>query len=408
MPLNNIQVKSAKARERQYKLSDGMGMYLLVHPSGGKYWRLKYRFKGKEKVLSLGVYPEASLSKAREKRDVAKRLLADGDDPSVAKKLLKFKQGEVESFEAVAREWHDKQKTVLADSTARDTLSKLNNHVFRHVGNLTITDISAPQWLAVLRRVESAGKIHSAHTIKGIVSRVYRYAIATGRATHDPAADLRGALTPEVTKHHAAITKPKEIGKLMRDIDTYTDIGSYPVACALQLAPMFFVRPGELRRAQWQDVDLENRLWTIPKETMKVVGGERREHLVPLSTQAIVILTALSSVTGKGDYVFSTRNKPMSENTINKALTKLGYSGDEVVGHGFRTTASTILHEQGYLSDAIERQLAHVESNDVKRAYNKAKHLEERTKMMQGWSDYLFGLKADKVGSVISLRRVKD
>lgn len=405
MPLNNIQVKSAKAREKPYKLFDGQGMYVLVHPSGGKYWRLKYRIGGREKVLALGVYPEVSLSNARKKREHARELRSKGKDPSVAKKLWKIKQrqGEANSFEAVAREWHDKQKTILFDRTARDNLSKLINHVFPYIGVQELNKIPVPDLLEVLKRLENEGKVSTAKRTKQIIERVFRYAIVTGRASYNPIADLKGALIPEVPTHHASITNPLELGKLLRDIDAYS--GTFPVLCALKLAPLLFVRPGELRRAQWKDIDFENRQWIIPKEVMKKVGRERRDHLVPLSSQALEILSELKAVTGDGDYVFSSQNKPMSENTINSALRRLGYSGREVVGHGFRTTASTMLHEQGYLSDAIERQLAHVESNDVKRAYNKAKHLEVRTKMMQGWSDYLFGLKADNAGKIISMKQ---
>ncbi len=404
MALTDIQIKSAKPREKQYKLADGEGMYLLVLPSGGKYWRLKYRIDGKEKVLALGVYPKVSLSGARGKRRVAKDVLSDGQDPSVIKKLEKIKRkyDGKDSFEAVAREWHKKQKTSLAEVTARDTLSKLVNHVFPHVGARTIGEITTPEVLAVLRRLESNGKISAAHRTKQIIGRVFRYAIVTGRATHDLAADLKGALAPEVTKHHASITDPKKIGELLRKIDDFS--GTLPVKSALQLAPMLFVRPGELRRAEWKDVNFDTRQWIIPKEVMKKVGKERRAHIVPLSTQAIDILKKLRKYTGENSYLFSTKDKPMSENSVNKALRSIGYSGKEAVGHGFRTTASTILHEQGYLSDAIERQLAHVEGNDVKRTYNKALHIKERTKMMQAWSDYLYGLKADRSDKLIQLK----
>lgn len=406
MALTNVKIKAAKPREKQYKLADGEGMYLLVLPTGGKYWRLKYRIDGKEKVLALGVYPKVSLSDARGRKRNAKDILSEGKDPSVVKKLEKIKKKSdgKDSFEDVAREWHNKQKTSLAEVTARDTLSKLVNHVFPHIGARKIGEISTPEILAVLRRLESTGKVSAAHRTKQIVGRVFRYAIVTGRATHDLSADLKGALTPEVTKHHASITDPKKIGELLRKIDDFT--GTLPVKSALQLAPLLFVRPGELRRAEWKDIDFDTKQWAIPKESMKKAGKERRGHIVPLSSQAITILKKLKELTGEGRYLFSTRNKPMSENSVNKALRSLGYSGKEAVGHGFRTTASTILHEQGYLSDAIERQLAHVEGNDVKRTYNKALHIKERTKMMQAWSDYLYGLKADKSGKLLQLKVV--
>jgi len=406
MSLTDVQIKSAKPKDKQHKLFDGGGMYLLVLPAGGKYWRLKYRIDGKEKVLALGVYPSVSLAEARERRADAKRLLAKGEDPSIVKKLARIarRQSGSDSFEQIAREWHGKQKARLAEVTARDTLSKLVNHVFPYIGDRAAGDIAAPEILAVLRRLESAGKVSAAHRTKQIIGRVFRYAIVTGRATHDPAADLRDALIPEVTTHHASITDPRKMGELLRKIDDFS--GTFPVKSALQLAPLLFVRPGELRRAEWKDINFDTKQWVIPKETMKKVGKERREHVVPLSTQAVEVLKKLREYTGGGRYLFSTRDKPMSENSVNKALRSLGYSGKELVGHGFRTTASTTLHEQGYLSDAIERQLAHVEGNDVKRTYNKALHITERTKMMQAWSDYLYGLKADKSDKLVQLKVV--
>lgn len=409
MPLKAVQVKSAKPKKKQYKLADGEGMYLLVLPAGGKYWRLKYRYGGKEKVLALGVYPAVSLAEAREKKIDAKRMLSKGEDPSTVKKIAKItqKQNSGDSFESIAREWHDKQKAKLVAVTARDTLSKLVNHVFPYIGTRTIGEITAPEVLAVLRRLESAGKVSAAHRTKQIISRVFRYAVATGKATHDPAADLKGALAPEVTTHHASITDPKQIGELLRTIDTFT--GTLQVKSALQLAPLLFVRPGELRAAEWEEFDLDNGQWVVPAEKTKL----RREHLVPLSSQAIKILRDLYLLTGnpqrivKGRkrYLFSTTQKPMSENTVNKALKNLGYSSKQIVGHGFRTMASTLLHEQGWLSDAIERQMAHVEKNEVKGTYNKALHIDVRTQFMQAWSDYLDGLKEDREGKVVQLRR---
>ncbi|MAG00892.1 MAG: integrase [Acidiferrobacteraceae bacterium] len=409
MPLTAIQVKNAKPKEKQYKLTDGEGMYLLVLPAGGKYWRLKYRYSGKEKLLALGVYPAISLAEARERRADAKRLLSKGEDPTTVKKIAKITQNQNSSdnFKSIAREWHDKQKAKLAEVTARDTLSKLINHVFPHIGTRPIGEITAPEVLALLRRLESAGKVSAAHRTKQIISRVFRYAVATGRATHDPAADLKGALAPEVTRHHASITDPKQIGELLRTIDTFT--GTFQVKCALQLAPMLFVRPGELRTAEWEEFDLKKGEWVIPAEKTKL----KREHLVPLSTQAVVALKELYRLTGNQDriangrkrYLFSTTQKPMSENTINKALKSLGYSSKQIVGHGFRTMASTLLHEQGWLSDAIERQMAHVEKNEVKGTYNKALHIDVRVQFMQAWSDYLDGLKEDKEGRVVQLKR---
>jgi integrase len=400
MPLTVIRVKSAKPKDKQYKLFDGGGMYLLVLPTGGRYWRLKYRIGGKEKVLALGVYPQVTLVEAREKRETAKKMLVDFKDPNTEKRLEKLNQGkEDNSFEYVAREWHRKQEKVLAESTAKDTLSKLANHVFPYVGTRVISEITSPELLAVLRRLESAGKISATHRTKQIVGRVFRYAVATGRATHDPAADLKGALTPESTIHHASITDPMKIGELLRVIDTYT--GTFPVKCALQLAPLLFVRPGELRRAEWDEINFLEKQWVIPSYKAKM----KRDHIVPLSTHVIAIIKELQLLTGRGRYLFSTTKKPMSENTINKALKNLGYTSKVIVGHGFRSMASTILHEQGWNSDVIERQLAHVESNEVKRTYNKAKHLGERVRIMQEWSDYLFELKADGSDKVVHFRQ---
>lgn len=379
-------------------------------PAGGKYWRLKYRFGGKEKVLALGVYPAISLAEAREKKIDAKRVLSKGEDPSTLKKIAKIiqQQNSSDDFESIAREWHKKQKKKLAAVTARDTLSKLVNHVFPHIGTRRVGEITAPEVLAVLRRLESTGKVSAAHRTKQIISRVFRYAVATGRATHDPAADLKGALTPSVTRHHASITNPEQIGELLRAIDAFT--GTFQVKCALQIAPLLFVRPGELRAAEWEEFDLEKNEWLIPAEKTKL----KRDHLVPLSTQAVEILRDLYQLTGNRQriatgrkrYLFSTTQKPMSENTVNKALKSLGYSSKQIVGHGFRTMASTLLHEQGWLSDAIERQMAHVEKNEVKGTYNKALHIDVRIEFMQAWSDYLDGLKKDKSGKIVQLKQV--
>jgi integrase len=398
MPLSEVTLKSLKPKDKAYKKPDSEGLYILVNTKGGMYWRLKYRFQGKENALPLGVYPKVSLKQARVKKRKAKALLEQGIDPAVQKKLDKIQNSNDNSFKQVANEWHTKKCTGQAKHTISNRAAILEKHLFPHIGTRPINEITAPELLAPLRRLESQDKVSTAHRARGIMSNVFRFAIATGRAERDPAADLQGALTPEITAHHPSITDPKKLGQLLRDIDGYT--GTLPVKCALQLAPLLFVRPVELRKAEWPEFDLEASQWIIPADKTKM----RREHLVPLSQQAVNILSELQKLTGNMQYVFSTTGKPMSNATVNNALKRMGYEHDRVTGHGFRTTASTILHEQGYLSDAIERQLAHVEHNEVKRTYNKALHIKERVKIMQAWSDFLYGLKADKSGKVVQLK----
>ena len=390
MPLTDPAIRNAKPRERPYKLGDAGGLFLLVTPAGAKWWRLKYRFGGKAKLLSLGVYPEVGLKQARAKRDEDRKRLAAGIDPSMARKAEKAARGGEDSLEAVAREWHAKYAPLWVPSHAEKIIRRLERDVFPWLGARPVGAVTAPELLTALRRIESRGALELAHRAHQNLGRVFHYAIATGRAERNPAADIRGALPPGKGKHHAAITEPKAIGGLLRAIDGYQ--GSCITQCALRLAPLTFVRPGELRKAEWSEIDLEAAEWRIPAERMKM----RAIHIVPLSDQALASLRELHPLTGSGHYVFPglrTPSRPMSENTVNAALRRLGYAKDEMTGHGFRSMASTLLNEQGWHRDAIERQLAHGERDAVRAAYNYAEHLPERRRMMQAWADYLAGLK---------------
>ena len=392
-PLSDVQVKNAKPRDSEYKLGDGGGMYLLVTVSGGKLWNMKYRYADKEKRLSFGAYPAVSLAEARQRREDAKKLLANGVDPSEVKKAQKSAQGEqnANTFEVIAREWFNKFAPGWAASHSEKILARLENDLFPWMGNRPISEIKAPELLAALRRVESRGALDTAHRAKQNAGQIFRYAIATGRAERDIAADLKGALPPTKKNHYPSITEPKEIAPLLRVIDGFT--GSFVVKCLLQLAPLTFTRPGELRRAEWCEFDFESEQWNIPASRMKM----KEPHLVPLSQQAMDILKALKPLTGNGRYVFPsirTNTRTVSENTFNAALRRLGYTGEEMTGHGFRAMARTILDEVLQVRpDFIEHQLAHAVKDPNGRAYNRTAHLIERKKMMQLWADYLDRLK---------------
>jgi len=389
--LTEAHVRNAKARERPYKLFDELGLFLLVTPNAdarkGRLWRLRYRYADVEKLLSLGNYPDVSLKRAREKRDEARRLLADGVDPSVHRKSIQ--DAKAETFEAIAREWLE----MRAKTTAAITQQKaqwLLEMLFPYIGKRPIRDVTPPELLSALRKIESRGHHETAHRAKQKCGQIFRYAIATGRAERDISADLRGALVPVVSRNHASLTDPAEIGALLRAIDGYE--GQPITAAALKLAPLVFVRPGELRGARWPEFDLDGAEWRIPGERMKM--GEL--HIVPLARQAVAILRELHALTGWGQYVFPsllTLDRPISNNTVNTALRRLGYTKDEMTGHGFRSMASTLLNEQGFPPDVIELQLAHVERNKVRAAYNRAQRLTERRKMMQAWADYLDSLR---------------
>ncbi|WP_419174420.1 tyrosine-type recombinase/integrase [Desulfosediminicola sp.] len=390
MPLTDTAIRNAKPKEKPYKLTDGRGLYLLVNKSG-KYFRWDYRFAGKRKTLALGVYPDIRLKEVREKHEDFRRLLAKDIDPMEYKKKVKAEiHAEVtHSFESVSREWFLKNKTVWTEKHAKTVIGRLENNVFPWLGNLNVGAISAPVLLETLRRIEERGANETAHRVKQICGQVFKYAIATGRAERDPSADLKGALSPTRAKSMATITDPNKIGQLMRAIHGYE--GHLITRCALKLAPLLFVRPGELRHAEWDEIDLKGAQWKIPAEKMKM----RKVHIVPLSSQAVHIFHELQPLTGSEKFAFPSLrsgSRPMSNNTVNAALRRMGYSKEELTGHGFRSMASTLLHENGWNTDVIERQLAHVESSTVKRAYNHAEHLPERRKMMQWWADYLDGL----------------
>ena len=388
--LTDTAIRAAKPREKAYKLFDGLGLYLEVTPTGSKLWRLKYRHDGRENRLALGAHPDTSLKVARERRDAARRGLAAGIDPSSQRQAEKL--ANANTFEAVAREWLPLQEKKLAKSTYAKAVWTFETLVFPYIGSRPIAKLSAVDVLKVLKRIESRGIHETAHRTRQRCAQVFRYAVQTGRAERDPTVDLKGALAPVVSEHHASITEPKRIGELLRAIDGYT--GHSVTAHALKLAPLLFVRPGELRHAEWTEFDLDNvePLWRIPAEKMKM--GE--QHVVPLSAQALALLRELRSVSGRGRYVFpSVRSgsRPMSDNTVNAALRRMGYTTEEMTGHGFRSLASTCLNEQGYHPDLIELQLAHAERNQVRAAYNKAQRLPERRKMMEAWATYLDGLR---------------
>jgi integrase len=387
MALTGLQVKRAKATGKPYKLSDGSGLFLLVQPNGAKYWRMDYSFAGKRKTLAVGVYPNVSLSDARTRRDDARKLLANDTDPGAVKQAKKAAVVALaeNSFEVVAREWLAKFSKDWKKSHTGTISGRLANDVFPWLGARPIGEITAPELLTVLRRIESRGALETAHRVSAICGQVFRYAIATGRAQRDTAADLKGALPPHRGKHLAAITDPVKIGKLIRDIEGYR--GSFIVRCALRIAPMVFLRPIELSRAEWPEVDLDKAEWRIPAGKMKM----KALHIVPLPTQAVAILRELHPLTGAGEYLFPnvrTSKLPMAGNTILAAIRSMGYTSDEMTAHGFRHMASTLLNEQGFNADAIERQLAH-KASGVRATYNAAEYLPERRRMMQHWADYL-------------------
>ncbi len=394
MPLTDAGVRAAAAKSSAYKVTDSRGLYLLVKPNGSKLWRFDFKFFGKRKTLALGVYPQRSLADARRARDEAKDKLEQGIDPTEARRLVKLAitQAASNTFEAIAEEWLTKSEREGRAEVTLDKSRWLVAHLSRSIGQRPIAAITAPELLAALRKFEARGHYESARRARSLSGRVFRYAIATGRAERNPASDLAGALIAPKVTHHASIIEPKAIGALLRSIDDYT--GSPIVRTALQLLPLVFVRPMELRHARWSDIDVAQARWTIPASIMKM----RAPHIVPLSHQALAIIDGLRPLTGDAPYLFPsmrTHQRPLSENTLNAALRRLGYTGDEMTSHGFRSMASTRLNEMGrWNADAIERQLAHGEHNSVRAAYNHAQHLKERTEMMQAWADYLDGLRA--------------
>ncbi|KAI3598721.1 Integrase [Cupriavidus necator H850] len=393
MPLTDAACRNATTREKPYRLTDGGGMYLEVSPGGGKYWRLKYRFGGKEKRLAFGVYPDVSLSAARKKRDDAREKLASGIDPGEAKKADQraAKLAADNSFEAVARDWLKERQSVVEPAQHIKTLARLVNDVFPWIGKRPITQIDAPEILAVLKRIDSRGARFSAHRVRSEISRVFRYAIKEGKAKSDPAKDLIGAIPPAVQTHFASITEPVKVGEMLRAFDGFS--GTLTVLCALKLAPLLFVRPGELRKAEWAQIDLDRAEWRYR------VSKTKTDHLVPLAKQSVEILRELHALTGNGQYVFPgarTAQRPMSEAAINAALRRLGYdTRTEITGHGFRAMARTILHEELHQKpEVIEHQLAHAVPDALGGAYNRTRFIKERRAMMQVWADYLGRLKA--------------
>ena len=392
MPLTDTAIRNAKPAEKAKRLFDGGGLYLEVSPSGGKWWRLKYRFGGKEKRLSLGVYPDVSLKDAREQRDEARKLLANGTNPSENRKAKKAAKVEraANSFEVVAREWFAKYSPNWSANHADRIIRRLERDLFPWIGGKPIADVTPPQLLEVVRRIEKRGALETAHRALRNCGQVLRYAVATGRAERDISGDLRGALPPVKGEHLASVTEPEKVADLLRAMDGYE--GTLTVRCALRLAPLVFVRPGELRHGKWSDIDLDAAEWcyTVTKTDTR--------HIVPLSKQAVAILRGLHPLTGGGRYVFPgarSAARPMSENAVLAAMRRMGISREEMSGHGFRAMARTILDEVlGFRPDYIEHQLAHAVRDPNGRAYNRTAHLPERRKMMQDWADYLDKLKA--------------
>jgi len=393
MALTDTAVRLAKAGDRDRKLADGKGLYLLVTATGSKLWRFKYRIGGKEKKLALGAYPEIGLKDARSRRDDARKVAQAGNDPAVAKREARVAKriASANTFAAVAEEYIAKLE---AEGRATVTIGKtrwLSGKLTPALGTRPIAEISPHELLAVLKASERAGHRETARRLRSFASRVFRYAVATARATVDPAQPLLGALTAPVAKHHAAITDPIAFGKLLRSIETYS--GQPVTKLALRFTPHVYQRPGEVRKAEWSEIDFDKALWTIPAARMK----QRQPHRVPLSQQALAILREAAELSGGGRFIFPKLGsplKPMSENAINGALRRMGYGQDEMTAHGFRSTASSLLNESGkWSADAIERALSHADGNQVRAAYHRGAHWPERVEMAQWWSDHLDMLK---------------
>lgn len=410
LPLSDLQIRQAKPKDKPYKLFDGGGLFLEVSTSGGKLWRLKYRLGGLEKKHSLGAFPAVSLADARHRRDEIRAMMAKGIDPAAARKAEKYAQSNEGSFEAVAREWHGKHSVRWATGHAIKIIRRLELEIFPWLGGRPVGEIAAPELLMVLRRIEERGHIETAKRTLQNCGQVFRYAVATGRAARDPSGDLRGAIAPARTKHMAAIIAPEEVGELLRAIGNYR--GTFTVACALRLAPLVFLRPGELRKAEWAEFDLDRAEWRIPIERMKRrrVEKEARKaevHIVPLSRQSLAILAELMPLTSGSRYLFPglrSKDRPISDATLTNALRRMGYSGEEMTVHGFRHMASTLLHEQGFPSHLIEKQLSHSDRNRIRAVYNYAEYLPERRNMMQSWADYLDQLAEGKERKIIPIR----
>jgi len=390
--LTDVAIRNAKPGAKAIKLADGGGMFLLITPAGGKLWRLKFRIDGREKLLAIGAYPDIGLGEARRRREEARELIALGKDPSREKQREKVRARiqAADTFGAICSEYCEKRKRDGAKGWAPATAIRseyLLSLVVGSIGKLPIGEIEPADVLTAIRRIEGKGKLESARRSLQLAGAVFRYAVATARLASDPTRDLRGALTAPTVTHYGAITDARKVGQLLRAIDDYE--GSGITKLALQIAPHVFVRPGELRHAEWREVDLDGALWIIPAGKMKM----RKAHHVPLSRQAVELFREAHSATGPKGYVFPsvrTRARPMSENTINAGLRRLGYATDEMTAHGFRAMASTLLNESGkWNPDAIERALAHGDTDKVRAAYHRGAHWQERVEMAQWWSDYL-------------------
>ena len=399
MPLTDTAIRNAKGGLKPMKLFDERGLFLIVTPAGGKWWRFRYSFDRKEKLLALGTYPDVSLAVARDRRDQARTLLAGGIDPSEQRKNEKAMRvgSAANRFEVIGREWYAKVSASMAPSTKDNLGRRLDAYIYPAIGDRPITSLTAVDLIGVIELIEKRGALDVARRAHNIMGRIFRYAVGRGLAPRDPSRDIElgDILPPADVQHHSSVTDPKEVGGLWRAIEGFT--GAITTRCALRLAALLFVRPGELRYAEWAEFDFDKSEWRIPASKMKM----KEQHIVPLSAQAVAVLQEIRAVTGRGRYVFPSERggaRPMSENTINAALRRLGYAKEEMTGHGFRSMASTLLHELGLPHAVIERQLAHGERNKVSAAYNFAEYLPERRKMMQQWADYLDKL---KVGALV-------
>ncbi|GAA0715301.1 tyrosine-type recombinase/integrase [Dokdonella soli] len=400
--LTDVKLRTLTRRESLYRVADGGGLAIEVPPAGALRWRFRYRFNGKAKMLSFGTYPDVKASEARNLRDDARRFLRQGIDPSAQRQEKKRTPAivpDAQTFGAIAREWIARQE--VADVTANKNRWIMETFLLPDLGNRPIREITSRELLITLRKIERTGKLETAKRARVKAGQVFRHAILEGLCENDPTPSLRGALKSPRPKHHASITDPARVGELLRAIDGFS--GQQVTLYALKLAPLVFVRPGELRHAEWSEIDLDRAMWRIPAARMKMNSA----HLVPLSKQAVALLRELFEITGEGRHVFPgmlSSSRPMSENTVNAALRRLGYSNEEMTGHGFRSMAATLLNEQGWNADAIERQLSHAESNKVREAYtHAAQYLDERVRMMQAWANYLDGLRSGAV--VVPFRR---
>ena len=416
--LTAVAVRNAQPRETMYRLAAGKGLYLQVMPTGARYWRLKYRFAGAARMMGLGVYPEVSLADAREARDVARKLLASGTDPSLQRRVDKMQRElSIEnSLEAVGRAWFAEKEPTWVEGYARGIRSRLESNIYPWLGKLPIVDITSGMLLACLQRIVDRGAVETAHRTLNYLVDIYRWAIPRNKAERNVAADLDGALPPWSGRNYPTLTDPERIGELLRAINVYN--GSYVTRYALQIAPLVFTRPSELRKAMWEEFDLDAAVWAVPGDRLKMrknLKATAEPHLVPLSRQSVALLRELQPLTGHGAYVFPgerTIKRPMSDGTINAAFARMGFKG-ELVHHGLRHMASTALNELGWDEDEIEKQLSHkqktnavekqlgrADKNRIRGIYNKAKYLETRKKMMQAWADYLDGVRAPRPAAV--------